>query len=903
MSIRAAVSAFIASLKRPGDPYFDNVAALLHMDGADGGTVFPDVNGRTWRIWTASASQTKTAQAKFGVSSMRPTTESGSYISTPSHADFDFGEGDFTVEMWVYKTAHAAGLYEGLCVRDAIGGTRGWLLYKETTPANALGFAVYVGATAYGIADTVAMDLNVWTHVAATRRAGTLRLFKNGALVASRSDLGVLSVGAPAQPCVIGSLWGNGSVNPSTSFLGYLDEARITKGVARYTSAFLVPARFPDANTTDENFDKVVALLHFDGAAGSTAVLDVSSSPKTFTAAGGAAMHASSRFGQSSLRLAASGDYVSTTNSTAFDWGVQDFCIEGWICPDNVTGIKDLFQSYGSVNASGVALQQRGDKIHVLVSVNGAAWAIDGPATSSTLVAGQWSHVALTRVAGVFRLFSDGVLVYENSSFTASAIAYTSANQVRIGVGPAGGNQYLGNIDDFRITRGAGRYASAFTVLEQPFPNRPRVAYDAAFDSVSALLHFDGADGSSTFKDEKGATWSRTGTAALSTAFRRMGSACLSIGVAGDYLSTPAAAEFNFGSGDFTVELFVCPTELAAGLHLLLTNRAPASSDPGFFLALTGTAVRFGAWGPPATLFVDITGGTLTAGAWHHIAVVRSGTAFTLYLDGVSVGSATSATAIADSAFPLIIGTDPSTVGRGYVGLIDELRLTKGIARYAGAFTPAMEPFGGPGPKAIAMQFDSGDAQAVFTDTGTAGTTWTVGSGAVVCSTAVVLDGVSSLFLPSGGSAYLVSSVDARNLLPASKDFSLRFRARASSWLRPDTAGCYILSVQDGGSTGPGTQFAIATNSSQFPALVYSDGTTRSVATGTAAIPTNTNLLFELVRTGSTLALKIDGAVVVSVSFPGAFPQPATPWRIGAPALANSAPTNGMYFDSFTLTA
>jgi hypothetical protein len=899
MSIRAAVSAFIASLKKPGDPYFDNVAALLHMDGADGGTDFPDVNIRSFRIWTASASQTRVAQAKFGVSSMLPLAESGAYISTPSHADFDFGAGDFTVEMWVYKTSHASGLYEGLCVRDAIGGTRGWLLYKETTPANALAIAVYVGATAYGIADTVAMDLNVWTHVAATRRAGTLRLFKNGALVASRADLGVLSVGAPAQPCVIGSLWGAGSVNPNTSFLGYLDEARITKGVARYTSAFPVPARFPDANTTDAYFDKVVALLHFDDVSGSTTFSDViAGNTWAVTGTGPAQSNAQVKFGQSAMACTNNGTNISASSAGAKATMPDDFTVEAWVYVPHANALNANIVSLGNESAGRLALYMLGTQPTYNSYGNGSS-----PQFGGTIPRNQWFHLAWAREGSTLRCYING--------------EQTGTQEVGGSVGNANGFANVGGstnadtyyLDELRITKGVCRYpgGSSFTVPAQPFANRPSVVYDQDFDSVVALLHLNGVQGSTAVQDVSPApkTFTTAGGAAL-TATGRFGGSSLRLAASGDYVSTANAGDFAWGLQDFCIEGWICPDNVTGIKDLFQSYGTVNASGVAFQQrdAKIHVLVSFNgsSWGIDGAA----TSSTLVAGQWTHVALTRVAGVFRLFSDGVLVytNSSFTTSAIAyDSANQVRIGMAPIAGGNQYLGKLDEFRATRGVGRYAANFTPPLLPFGGAPPRKIDMLFDAGNGEAVFSDSGTGASTWTVGSGAVVCSTAEVLAGVSSLFIPAGGAPYLTAAASAGNLLPATKDFSLRFRARASSWLRPDSAGCYILSVQDAASTAAGTQFAIATNTNQFPALVYSDGTTRSVATGSVAIPTNATVLFELVRTGSTLALKINGAVAVSVTFSGAFPQPATPWRIGAPAGVAGGPTNGMYFDSFSLTA
>src|SRR3990167_9908671 len=85
-----------------------NTIALLHFDGADAATTFTDENGRTWT--GAADAQLDTAQKKFGTASLL-LDGTGDYIDTPDHADFAFGSGNFTIEMFIKKNVDDASLY------------------------------------------------------------------------------------------------------------------------------------------------------------------------------------------------------------------------------------------------------------------------------------------------------------------------------------------------------------------------------------------------------------------------------------------------------------------------------------------------------------------------------------------------------------------------------------------------------------------------------------------------------------------------------------------------------------------------------------------------------------------------------------------------------------------------
>jgi len=211
-----------------------NVSALLHCNGASGGSTITDETGK---IWTPTAGFTTTsAQSKFGGSSVllnNISALSNRHAKTPASSDFDFGSGDFTIELWARYITNGNG-YKGLVVCDGIGATRGWLFYLQDTSGTlgAPAFTAWVGGTSYTVALSTALTANVWTNIVAVRDGGTLRLYVGGVQQGSTAISG--TVNNAAQPCVVGSLWGNGVVLSGSCFYGYLDEIRVTKGSCLY---------------------------------------------------------------------------------------------------------------------------------------------------------------------------------------------------------------------------------------------------------------------------------------------------------------------------------------------------------------------------------------------------------------------------------------------------------------------------------------------------------------------------------------------------------------------------------------------------------------------------------------------------------------------------------------------
>lgn len=215
------------------------VAALLHFDGTDGGTTFTDETGK---VWTPSAGVvTNTANKKYGTGSgLFPyITATDGYMTTPYSDDFAFGVGDFTIEFWI-TFIEGTSYYGPVVCLDSIGGTRGWLILKDSATNN-LQFVVNTGGTNAVLTDPTVVPTGAFSHIAAVRDGGTLRLYRNGAQVASAAISG--AVNAPTVPCVMGALWGTSGPVNNNRLRAYVDELRIVKGYCQYPggAAFTPP--------------------------------------------------------------------------------------------------------------------------------------------------------------------------------------------------------------------------------------------------------------------------------------------------------------------------------------------------------------------------------------------------------------------------------------------------------------------------------------------------------------------------------------------------------------------------------------------------------------------------------------------------------------------------------------
>lgn len=214
---------------------------LLHMDGTDASTTFTDSNaGGSAHTWTAAGNaQIDTADSKFGgASGLFDGT--GDYISTPDHADFALGSSDFTIDGWFKCTASSA-----------VGG-RLIALQTDFSAANH-SFSIFLNASlviqaqvSNGSALTTITGttqfsnvLNTgWHHVALVRSGNVVKLFIDG--VQEGGDA-AFSGTIPNSSAVLYV-----SFPGTNAWQGWIDEFRLSVGIARWTTTFTPPVAAAD---------------------------------------------------------------------------------------------------------------------------------------------------------------------------------------------------------------------------------------------------------------------------------------------------------------------------------------------------------------------------------------------------------------------------------------------------------------------------------------------------------------------------------------------------------------------------------------------------------------------------------------------------------------------------------
>jgi hypothetical protein len=217
----------------------------------------------------------------------------------------------------------------------------------------------------------------------------------------------------------------------------------------------------------DLSRSNVSLLLHGDGTNGSTTITDSSPSPKTVTAVGNAQIStAQSKFGGASIAFDGTGDYLRVAEaSSSFTFATDNFTIELWLYPSNLTGTVVIldWRNVGSFQGDRPTIYRTGSN---LVFFAGGEL-ITG---TSALINQLFQHIALTKSSGSTRLFVNGTQVGSTYSDSKNYLSpqggaiYAGA----VGNGAAG---MAGYIDDLRITKGVARYTANFTPPTAPFPD------------------------------------------------------------------------------------------------------------------------------------------------------------------------------------------------------------------------------------------------------------------------------------------------------------------------------------------------------------------------------------------------------------------------------------------------
>jgi hypothetical protein len=325
-----------------------------------------------------------------------------------------------------------------------------------------------------------------------------------------------------------------------------------------------------------------------------------------------------------------------------------------------------------------------------------------------TLSTKTWYHVAMVKVGYNYKVYLDGnlELFYDNA-------VHVIGDNNPLWVGGNGmdpvGTSYVGYISDLKITKGEAKYTSNFVPPKVKFDGalpvdqywaNTKLLLNAPYQSVASqaanTVDYKNLVDSSVVVTGVNAYWQTTEkvNANFQGAYYFDGN--------GDYLTVPHSSSLDLFRGDFTIEMFINPSIQVNAYNTLITKRANSGSYTPFGLFLTSTRVLHIRYSTNGTSDAFSSGtSVLDTGFFYHIALVHvkaTGT-FSIYLGGIlEITLSSGFTDLMSNTSNINIGGEIDVGGfpRWFNGYIDQVRITKDIARYTGNFTPPTTPFNKP---------------------------------------------------------------------------------------------------------------------------------------------------------------------------------------------------------------
>jgi hypothetical protein len=657
------------------DPYFGYNVLLLNGDGTN--------NGQNNTLLDSSTNnRTLTRSGELNQGSFSPYNEigqgnfstyfdgTGDYLSVADNSALDMEGSNFTIEGFYFPIGNASSSAV-IFSKRANSSTVGGVLFDFSSAGLTPRVQVDIGGSwALTLSSTIAFTNCFWNHFAIVRNGNTFTLYINGVSAASGSNTG--SIPNNAAAFAVGA---NGDGTNAISAC-YISNFRVIKGTAVYTSAFTPPSS-PLTAITNTSLLTCKANRALDLSTNAFTVT-VNGNPKVrpFVPFNPTAPYNGSTMTGSGY-FDGTGDFFTfTTFSTT-----GAFTLECWFYRDdtNVTTYHTVFGG-PNVNAGGLDncqfyVNNSGAVAFLLNAATGVGNTINP--TGTAVIKNQWNHLVSVRdSSGNVALFVNGSRIATSSTFTELRISHVGSG----GFCPAG-YETRGYISDVRISNVA-IYDPTQTTCTVPTSRL------TASGSTHILANFT----NSSVVDYTGKNTILTGdNARVNTAVFKYGTSSVFFDGTNDYLRMVHNNDFEFGNGDFTIELWLLLKSFADG-KAIVSKGWPTALGP-FLIYTDVTNNRIAFYSSSNGSSWDIANQVViknspTTDTWNHIAITRSGNTFRTFFNGAQVSSfSNSSSLVSASAYPLTIGGGDTGVNNFY-GHVDDLRITKGYARYTSTFTP-----------------------------------------------------------------------------------------------------------------------------------------------------------------------------------------------------------------------
>jgi len=631
-----------------GDAYFPYVSLLLNGNGTNGAqnNTFLDGSTNNFTI-TRNGNTTQGTFSPYGANWSNYFGTAQHKLSTTGMTAFG---SDFTLELWIFPTS----FNDYNTIFDSRGGdgdANGVVLGLNSAAK------VYIYTNGgFLLTTTTAISLNTWTHIALVRSgsgSGNVKVYING--VADATTATYTTSFTSTAPS-IGDDW---NTRGFLQYFGYLSNLRAVTS-ALYTSTF-TPSTTP-LTTISGTVLLTCQSNRFKDNSSSNLTITVTGSPtiQRFSPFSPSAVYSTSTIGGSGY-FDGAGDSLQAPSGASIS-GTGDFTAECWIYPTTIPGSYNIIVCSDTsggltmfgLNSNGTIFMGRS-----LIDVQAT--------TSNSLIYNTWNHIAISRSSGTVRLFINGVQGYSGSITT-----NYNAGTVRLGTDGGGSSlPYTGYISNFRIISNSAVYTSNFT---------PPTAPVTAISGTSLLLNYTNAG---IIDNTMINNLETVGNAQISTVQSKFGGSSMYFDGTGDYLKSVPSAGNILRAGNFTIEFWLYPSDTNSAYRALVSSENYANTTGGWSLYQYGTSIEF--WISPGVSVTINATSAITASTWQHLALCRASGTLRLFINGTSVASVSNSTELTGQE--IWIG-DNNSGSYFYNGYIDDLRITKGYARYTTTFTP-----------------------------------------------------------------------------------------------------------------------------------------------------------------------------------------------------------------------
>ncbi len=667
------------------DPYFSDISMLLSGNGNNNETTnsFIDSSSNAYTT-TPSGSPFQGSFSPFGDRWSCEFNGSSKLnigsTSAPVSWLYSSSTGSGTLEAWIniemYKTH--VNIYQNPCVI----GLGGCYFNFGVNSTGQLSYYWWTGSPNVAAGGTV--PKNKWTHIAMVKNGGgsnNAQLFIDGTSVLTFTLTQMSWDPASGGNNLLIGCEETQALGGSSSFPGYISNVRISN-VARYTSNF-TPSRkqfTSDANTTVLTCHK--NRLVDDSSNNAAIVQGGNVYVRKYSPISRSIYYSKSSDGGSVWLGTTDGNKLSATISSTPNSNLVT--AEAWVYLDSLNAQGEHFIQLDNASNSNIFLASDGTGLGRFCIRN------DGGVDNFNMNAGtlplrQWFHIAGVRSGSNASLYINGSRVATSSGLSNA----TTTGQI-FTLGANQSNRYTrGYISNARIVSAAvyDPTQTTLTVPTEPFSN---------ISNTNVLLKTDNAaifdrTGVNNFRSE--------GEAVISTADKKYGSGSLYFdGSGNDYITVPWQRHLILGQGDFTIECWIKTSDTVGEI---ISAFDPASPYPGWLFG-----VGFGVSGKLAYYQLGVSPGsgsdsfssvsTINDGTWKHVAATKSGSTLRFFINGTLDATHTLTASPTGSGTSIRIGADNNgSISRPLAAYIDDLRVTRGVARYTSSFTSPINEFAG----------------------------------------------------------------------------------------------------------------------------------------------------------------------------------------------------------------